>query len=91
MTTRVTVERTKWALAHKLEIEGARSIIGKAPRGGSNAANISGYSGPGWGWWANALDAAGINPNRCSYWSGSNPTPSTAINGGIAKYIRNNF
>lgn len=86
-TINVTSKRIEWARANKPSIEAAR---GEVSSNSKNAARCKGYSGGGWGLWANALESAGINPNRGSYWSGSAPTPSTAINGGIARYIREN-
>jgi hypothetical protein len=82
-----TQSRIEWAKSHKHEIESARVALGNNSK---NAARCSGYSDGGWGLWANALEAAGIKPDRGSYWSGSFPTPSTAINAGIAKYISSN-
>lgn len=82
-----TQKRIEWALANGASIESARIEISHTSK---NAARCEGYSGGGWGLWANALENAGINPDRGSYWSGFMPTPSTAINGGIAEYIRNN-
>jgi hypothetical protein len=55
-----------------------------------NGATCHNQSAGGYGWWANALSQAGINPERRNYWSGSNPTPSTSINKGIAEYISKN-
>ena len=55
-----------------------------------NGATCQNQSAGGYGWWANALEEAGINPERQNFWRGKNPTPSTSINKGIAEYIDKN-
>ena len=87
MRTSKTEKRAEWARQHKAEIETART-----PESGSghNAANRKGMSGGGWGYWVWALSRAGIDAGEMPYWSGSAPTPSTAINKGIADYITAN-
>lgn len=44
----------------------------------------------GHGWWLNALRSAGIKCPAKNYWSGSAPTPSTAIPTTVANYINTN-
>jgi hypothetical protein len=78
-------QRKQWILTHKAEIESARTPVEKNSK---NAARIKGMSAGGYGFWAQAFDAAGVDDNSMPYWSGSAPTPSTAINLGIAKYIQ---
>lgn len=85
--TSKTNQRIEWVKEHQSEIEASRCEVSHNSK---NAARCDGYSGGGWGLWASVLENVGINPNRGSYWSGFMPTPSTAINGGIAEYIRNN-
>lgn len=86
-----TQKRTEWARKHKNAIIASRTkVIVPVRAKGHNAATIQGMSSGGYGWWANALIAADINCDKLPYWSGSNPTPSTAINKGIADYIDNN-
>ena len=87
-----TQQRIDWLNENKDQIEKARSEV-RRPNNkhkGHNAKGMIGMCGPGFGWWANALDMAGIKCNRMSYWSGSASTPSTAINAGIAHYILSN-
>ena len=79
--------RAEWLTEYKSEIEKT-----KTPEEGSikNAAYRRGMSGGGWGYWVWALRKAGINSSAQNYWSGSAPTPSTAINQGIADFINKN-
>lgn len=79
--------RVDWLKKHKAAIERARTSVTPSKRGGSNARTWGGMSGGGWGFWAKALREAGVKSNVMNYWSGSNPTSSTAINLGIANYI----
>jgi len=89
MTTK-TEQRIDWLKERRVEIEAARCEITPSPRGGKNARTTDGMSPGGYGWWAKALKAASIEPNEMSYWAGRNPTPSIAINAGIAWYIKMN-
>ena len=82
-----TDKRVKWLTGHKAAIIAAKSIVGCNPKGGTNARTRPGMSPGGFGYWARALTRAGITTHIMNYWSGSNPTPSTAINGGIGEYI----
>jgi len=66
------------------------NISFKGPKGGTNAAQIKGWSGGGWGYWLRALKAADITCPSAPYWSGSNSTPSTAIPNGVALFIQAN-
>lgn len=78
-------QRKQWILSHKAEIEAARTTV---ENNSKNAYRIKGMSAGGYGYWAQAFRAVGVNANVMPYWSGSAPTPSTAINLGIAKYIQ---
>jgi hydroxyacyl-ACP dehydratase HTD2-like protein with hotdog domain len=55
-----------------------------------NGANCKTQSGGGWGFWAQAFAAAGIQCYATNYWSGSAPTPSTSIDRRLANYITTN-
>ena len=91
MKTNKTDKRAAWLTAHKAEIEAARTELHLKPRAlGRNAKGIIGMSGGGWGYWVWALAKAGIESQSRNYWAGSGTTPSTAINRGIADYIRVN-
>ena len=81
--------RLAWINEHRAEIIAAATPINGTSK---NARYVTGMSGGGWGYWVHALDAAGLSKiaHPMTYWSGSNPTPSTAINQGVAEYIRNN-
>ena len=57
---------------------------------GYNAATIKGMSSGGWGYWVWAFRQVGIKSGAMNYWSGSAPTPSTAIYKDIADYIYKN-
>ncbi len=86
-----TEKRAKWMTDHKAEIEAARTHDHSQCRGNCyNGRTCYNQSDPGYGWIANALRLAGIKPEARNYWSGSNPTPSTSINKGIAQYISDN-
>ncbi len=78
-------KRAMWIMTRANEIS-----ISRTPEEGSthNAYFRRGMSGGGWGFWARAFDLAGVDCGAMNYWSGSAPTPSTAINRGIAEYIR---
>ena len=79
--------RANWILANIVAIKAARCAEGNNSK---NAARCVGMSGGGWGYWAQAFKLAGVSCGKQDYWSGSLPTPSTAINKGIADYIRTN-
>lgn len=86
-----TEKRVKWLLDNLKEIELSRTkCIIPLRHKGTNSKGIIGMSGGGYGYWVWALNKAGIKCDAMCYWSGSLPTPSTSINGGIAKYIRLN-
>ena len=86
-----TERRAEWILTNATGIKLSRSVVTVRARAkGYNARTCLGMSSGGWGWWAVALSRAGIEAGAMRYWSGSAPTPSTAINGGIANYITNN-
>lgn len=72
-----TTRRIAWIADHRDEIVAAR---------GNKTRDLA----VGWGWWARALSAAGIDCDAGIVWSGSLPTTSTGINLGIARYIRDN-
>jgi ABC-type Fe3+-hydroxamate transport system substrate-binding protein len=82
-----TQKRAEWIADYKAEIEQARKPVKLNPNGGHNAYYCKGMSGGGWGWWVRAFRLVGVDCQNMPYWSGKNPTPSTAINEGIAKYI----
>ena len=86
-----TDKRIEWIKFNKTEIEKNKTSY-KIPsrHKGHNARGIEGMSAGGWGWWARALISAGVKCGAQNYWSGSSPTPSTAINEGIANYISAN-
>jgi len=77
-------KRVAFILSHKEALKAARCPESGSP---TNAARRSGMSGGGWGYWAQAFKRAGVPCSAQNYWSGSLPTPSTAINKGIAEYI----
>ena len=91
-TTKISL-RASWILANRDAIDAARKAT-------NSHADCRGYcrngrtcktqSGSGWGHWAAAFDRAGVRCDRMAYWSGYAPTPSTSINRGIAKFIREN-
>lgn len=85
-TTKIAA-RVAWITANRDAIMAARIPTEGSPK---NAYYRRGMSGGGWGYWVQALHAADVSCDAMSYWSGSAPTPSTAINAGIADYIRNN-
>lgn len=87
MKTSKTEKRAEWLKAHETAIKAA-----KCPEEGStkNARYRRGMSGGGWGFWVHAFRRAGISCSAQNYWSGSAPTPSTAINKGMADYITAN-
>mgnify|MGYP001596602476 FL=1 len=86
MTT--TQKRAEWLIAHRAEIEAARTSGHGQCRGKcKNGATCCNQSSGGYGWIARALASAGIEAEATTYWSGSLPTPSTSINRGIAQYI----
>lgn len=82
-----TSARAKWMSENKKAILSAR-----LPLDGSfhNARFNRGMSCGGWGWWYRAAQIAGIDVDAMTYWSGSAPTPSTAINLGVAQFIIKN-
>lgn len=61
--------------AHKAEID---ALSRSGPKGGTNAAYISGWVAPGITAISRAANMSKHMPTL-NYWSGSNPTPSTAI------------
>jgi hypothetical protein len=76
--------RAAWLLAHADEYKAARVL----EEGSShNARYRRGMSDGGWGYWVQAIRQAGLPSSAQNYWSGSAPTPSTAINKGYADYI----
>lgn len=88
MKTTKTQQRINWIIANAAAIEDSRSSDHSKCKGAChNGRTCSNQSSGGFGWWANALDQAGIDPERHNYWSGSAPTPSTSINLGIAAFI----
>ena len=83
--------RAAWITANAQAIAAARKNDHSKCRGHcNNGAKCYSQSGGGWGYWVQAFNAARINCDARSYWSGSLPTPSTSIDAGIAKYIRDN-
>lgn len=86
-----TEQRVNWINNHSAQIEKSRTADHSQCRGKChNGATCYNQSGGGYGWWANALSHAGINPESNNYWTGSAPTPSTSINLGIARFINKN-
>lgn len=83
-------QRVAWCAEHRAKIEAVipDDLHYCGIRGGSNAANIPGWSGGGWGWWYNAMREAGVSVRSLNYWSGQAPTPSTAIPETVAYYIK---
>ena len=85
--------RANWILENKENLIAARKSTsdhleckGKCGNGATcRCQSIGGY-----GYWAQAFSEAGVECHRKSYWSGSNPTPSTSINRGMANYIQEN-
>ncbi len=88
----LTRKRADWMITFKTEIEDARTNDHSDCKGNCrNGATCYNQSAGGYGWIANALRVAGIDPNSQNYWSGSAPTPSTSINKGIASYLHNHM
>jgi hypothetical protein len=86
-----TDKRTDWLFSVRDQAIASRVPIEIPSRHlGYNARGIIGMSGGGWGWWVKPLNRASIKSDALNYWSGHNPTPSTAINAGLADFIRNN-
>ncbi|NMC34216.1 MAG: hypothetical protein GYA36_17415 [Veillonellaceae bacterium] len=83
------VRRAAWILANYFSLLDHTSTVKRKSR---NAARCPGMSGPGWGWWVRAFELANVYAlvSPMPYWSGSLPTPSTAINAGVASYINRN-
>lgn len=85
--------RVNWILEHTEEIKQSREKYKcpeKCKASCGNGATCFTSSGGGWGFWAQAFRIAKIRAEIMSYWSGSNPTPSTSISKGIAEYIYKN-
>ena len=75
-----TEKRTEWLKTKKEEIEAAiRRPREENKKGGTNCFSLKGWSGGGYGYWLWAFSEAGIACPSRNYWSGSAPTPSTAI------------
>ncbi len=87
------VRRAEWIRARASEIDAAREEV-KCPvscrASCKNGATCQTQSGSGWGFWVRAFWLAAVKCEPTSYWSGSNPTPSTSINRGVAEYLRAN-
>lgn len=82
--------RVKWILENVKEIKEAR-LAYDCPENCrakcNNGATCRISSDGGWGYWAQAFKIARVYCEKRNYWSGTGPTPSTAISKGIAKYI----
>lgn len=95
MSTRTSkmARRAAWIIANYEAIKSARkahsdhSACCGACRNGRTCKQ---QSGGGWGYWAQAFALANVRCERTNYWAGSNPTPSTSINLGVADYIASN-
>lgn len=86
-----TQTRVDWIQKHRQEILIAKTDDHAKCRGKcKNGATCYNQGCMGMGWWANALDIAGIDPERMSYWTGPLPTPSTSINKGVSNFIMSN-
>jgi len=87
-----TQRRAEWLIKNRDAIEASRTTVtpNKGVTVGMNARYYQGMSAGGMGWWVRAFDLAGIDCNPMNYWSGSAPTPSIAINLGIARFIWDN-
>lgn len=86
-----TQKRVNWINQHYAQIEKSRTDDHSHCRGKCyNGATCYNQSSGGYGWWSNALDDAGVDPDSHNFWAGSAPTPSTSINRGIAAYIDKN-
>ena len=86
-------KRVNWILENKEALVKAMKSttcpIGCKSKCGNGATCATSSSG-GWGFWVQAFRKAKITCGAMNYWSGSNPTPSTSINRGIANYIWEN-
>ena len=88
MKTKIQL-RAEWIKENESQLRAAM-----IPDTGSNhnAKNNPSYSGGGWGYWVQAFRKVGligiVEPMK--FWSGFLPTPSTAINLGVARYIQAN-
>jgi hypothetical protein len=76
--------RAEWIASHAEEIKKAKCAEEGSTK---NAYYRRGMSGGGWGYWVWAFRRAGVDCSAQNYWSGSAPTPSTAINRGIAEFV----
>jgi hypothetical protein len=90
--TALTHERALWLSEHKAEIEELHLTTDDLALHGSlhNARYNRMMTGGGWGWWVKAFNMALIPVQSMPYWSGSDPTYSTAIELPIARYILKN-
>jgi hypothetical protein len=85
-----TEKRVLWLKEHEKEIYESETEVSNSKRGGHNAKYRDGMSTGGWGYWVWAFEKAGIKIDVMNYWAGPDPTPSTAINRGVADYILKN-
>ena len=88
-----TQKRVDWLKEHKTQLDTASKKY-ECPNNCRskcrNGATCFLSSDGGWGYWVWACKASNISCEPMDYWSGSNPTPSTSINKGIAEYISQN-